>query len=882
MDADDISVATVPPLVGSGSGSTASGQLEEATAFLQQKATDFLQYKKVAFLLQLGGWSTEKAHSLLGIQTRDDAEFLPLPSQLELERKYLAKSPEMELSSGLKSYRRIHAVLIQLERGDAIRHFMEAGIDDDHLPFRILQSRPDGTLQVQSERKPGKIFNHFFGLGQRKAAMFMERQWSLPVPSLFDHHMVPRNALPLALDPETILPFTNAELFNSGAYGKVYRVRIHEDCLPDQAGFASSATQRPEYLAIKKLHSNDETAFCREVAVLRELNEFAHPHIVPLLLSFKLDDEPHLVFPWADCDLSMFWRLNPNPEHSFATTWCMLKQLTGLADGLSLLHGFEKGKKERRWHGRHGDLKPSNILVFSWPSDTITDSMDKYVLSLCDFGLSSLQKQGAADTTRSDREVSHKHTPVYRAPEFDLEPRIVGESADIWSLGCVFLEAASWLVTGGNGLKCLAYCREDLDPSASSHGAFFSMSAVTDGDRDTQATLKAQVCDWMTLLRHHPHSSDFIDDLLDLITQQMLVVESRHPPRQRSSSQEVCEALVRLLKKLEADENYASPRCVNCVYPPQSCTGQSEDNQCPTHGTLLKMAPSKRDRGGKRKQKETYAPDDKEKSAASAQPQRMFACPFCKAGMPMGRACKGPGWTSAHRVKEHLLRPHTPKSFRDPSGCPRCLEGFKTKELLAQHLRQEPQCLIKAPEIIAGQLTLEQAANLRSTRKKSDMSEEDRWFEIYHILFPDHDLSTMNLTPYHEEMTVSSIDTLSTQSSTGIAEFRNYIEQEHKQKKQKKEAEFRDMGIDPEMSKTLAAKFFEDQLKSLQEFDDNKLKLTYNIGVGGSDPKVDATPDGLVDPAEGLDHYVDPYYVPEWAPEGTGDNQLSFLLPLDS
>ncbi|RSL61899.1 hypothetical protein CEP54_005965 [Fusarium duplospermum] len=765
--------------------------------------------------------------------------------QLESERESL----EIGLANKAKAYRKLFALLVSLEKEDAMRHFFEAGIDDGHLPFRILQSGPDGTLQVQSERKPEKTFNHFLGLSQRETTMFMERQWSLLVPFLFDDDMVPRKAPPLALHPETILPFTSAELFNSGAYSKVYRVSIHEDYLP-----VSSPTHHPEYFAVKKLHSNDEAAFRREVAVLQGLNEFAHPHIVPLLSSFKLGDEPHLVFPWADCDLSMFWRLNANPEPSVATARWMLKQLTGLTDGLSLLHGFEKGRKDRRWHGRHGDLKPSNILVFPQPSDTTTDSMNTYMLQISDLGLSSFQEQGVPDATSRDRGVSYKHTPVYRAPEFDLGPRVVGESADIWSLGCVFLEAASWLVAGGNGLKCLAYCREDSESSAPSHDAFFSISAVTDGGWDIRATLKAQVCDWMTLLRHHPHSSDFIDDLLDLIAQQMLVVESRIPPRQRSSSQEVYEALARLLEKLEADENYASPRC----------------------------APSKRDRDGKRNQPETYVRDDKEKSTAFAQPQRMFACPFYKAGTPMGRACKGPGWTSAHRVKEHLLRPHTPKSFRDPSGCPRCLEGFKTKELLTQHLRQEPQCLIKAPEIIAGQLTLDQAANLRSTRKKSDMSEEDRWFEIYQILFPAHDLSTMNLTPYHEEMTVSSIDTLSTQSSNGIAEFRNFVQQEHREKRQKKEAEFRDMGIDPEMSKTLAAKFFEDQLKSLQEFDDNKLKQTYDIGVGGSDPKVDVTPDGLVDPTEGLDHYIDPYFVPEWVPEGTGDDELDFLLPLDS
>ncbi|RMJ08360.1 hypothetical protein CDV36_012017 [Fusarium kuroshium] len=766
------------------------------------------------------------------------------------------KGPEIELANKAKAYRKIFAVLILLGREDAIRCFLEAGIDDGHLPFRILQSDPDGSPQVHSETKPDKTFNHFFGLDRRETAMFMERQWSLLAPSLFDDDMVPRKAPPLALHPETILPFTSTELFNSGAYSKVYRVRIHESHHYEALSYTWGETQRPEYFAVKKLHSNDEAAFCREVAVLQRLNEFAHPHIIPLLSSFKLGDEPHLVFPWADCDLSMFWRLNTNPEPSIATARWMLGQLTGLADGLSLLHGFEKGKKDRRWHGRHGDIKPSNILLFSQPSDTTTDSMDKYSLKICDFGLSSFQKQGVADATRRDGGVSYKHTPVYRAPEFDLEPCIVGESADVWSLGCVFLEAASWLVAGSIGLNCLAYCREDSGSSAPSHDAFFSKSSGPDGDWDTQATLKAQVCDWMNLLRHHPHSSDFIDDLLDLIAQQMLVVESRNPPRQRSSSQEVCEALVRLLEKFEADENYASPR----------------------------YAPSKRDRDGKRKQPEMYAPDDKEKGAAFAQPQRMFACPFDKAGMPMNPGCKGrgPGWTSTHRVRGHLLRPHTPKNLRGPSTCHRCLEGFGTVELLAQHLRQEPLCPTKTLEIITGQLTREQVLNLKSTRKKSAMTEEDRWFEIYQMLFPDHDLSTMNVTPYYEEMTVSSIDTLSTQSSTGVAEFKNYVEQEHREKRQKKVAEFMDKGFDPVQSNLLADMFHEGQLKSLQEFEDNKLKQTYDIGVGGSDPKVDETPEGPVDSAEELNHYVDPYYVPGWTPEGTGDDGLGLLLRFGS
>lgn len=132
----------------------------------------------------------------------------------------------------------------------------------------------------------------------------------------------------------------------------------------------------------------------------------------------------------------------------------------------------------------------------------------------------------------------------------------------------------------------------------------------------------------------------------------------------------------------------------------------------------------------------------------------------------LSRACLGPGWTELHRIKcvrpfswyrfaladrkyprEHIKRCHTPEYLKDRSPCLRCHEGFKTNELLAQHLREEQQCLNKSPEIIVGWVTLEQAENLRSTKRKLGMSDEEKWFEMYQILFPSHDLSTMTLTP---------------------------------------------------------------------------------------------------------------------------------------
>lgn len=58
-----------------------------------------------------------------------------------------------------------------------------------------------------------------------------------------------------------------------------------------------------------------------------------------------------------------------------------------------------------------------------------------------------------------------------------------------------------------------------------------------------------------------------------------------------------------------------------------------------------------------------------------------------------------------------------------------------------QHQREDAQCIIRAPEMILGKVTLEQAINLRSSKKKApDMTDEDKWFEWFSILLPAHPL----------------------------------------------------------------------------------------------------------------------------------------------
>ncbi|KAK1759213.1 hypothetical protein QBC47DRAFT_100192 [Echria macrotheca] len=110
---------------------------------------------------------------------------------------------------------------------------------------------------------------------------------------------------------------------------------------------------------------------------------------------------------------------------------------------------------------------------------------------------------------------------------------------------------------------------------------------------------------------------------------------------------------------------------------------------------------------------------------------RKFACPFFKNDprkYASVRSCLGPGWPSAHRVKEHVLRRHTILYH-----CKRCWSDQKKKELLLQH-EQTGNCTSRdKPEGIISQ---QQEDSLRRRGKKA-MSDEERWKEMFRIVFPE-------------------------------------------------------------------------------------------------------------------------------------------------
>jgi hypothetical protein len=87
--------------------------------------------------------------------------------------------------------------------------------------------------------------------------------------------------------------------------------------------------------------------------------------------------------------------------------------------------------------------------------------------------------------------------------------------------------------------------------------------------------------------------------------------------------------------------------------------------------------------------------------------------------------------------REHVYRRHE-LAIR----CPRCKAPFEDEASVQEHLEMLESCQIIKSEELEG-YNKEQERQLRSRRRPANQTEEDRWVEMYHILFPEDDQDSM-------------------------------------------------------------------------------------------------------------------------------------------
>ncbi|KAK0373435.1 hypothetical protein CLIM01_09201 [Colletotrichum limetticola] len=115
----------------------------------------------------------------------------------------------------------------------------------------------------------------------------------------------------------------------------------------------------------------------------------------------------------------------------------------------------------------------------------------------------------------------------------------------------------------------------------------------------------------------------------------------------------------------------------------------------------------------------------------------LMACPYLKydpSRYSQRRSCRGAAFPSTHRLKEHLHRTH-----RQKPNCPRCRSLFKTEAEVGTHLKAQTLCnVVQGEDSVEGFDAAQEKLLKSKKRRKGVETEEDKWREIFKILFPSH------------------------------------------------------------------------------------------------------------------------------------------------
>ncbi|KAI0543890.1 kinase-like domain-containing protein [Xylaria curta] len=401
------------------------------------------------------------------------------------------------------SYIKIFTILLLISKVKYIPYFIQESICDRNLPlvdYKKLHKRLS-RLSSSGSCKAGHIY------------AFCQRQWEVVVPVFdFSEH----TTLIKKFEPQIRLPFEYCKDTSQGGQGRIIEVKIHQGHL---IGYSSDNL----CFAVKKFERT-QTGRCMWEDELTVLKRFSgpttgHEHLIKLLLAYEQEHEGYfLVFPLAEGNMADYWCRHrfdsPSPEDA---RW-VFEQCSGIAGGLTTLHGYKSGHDL----GRHGDIKPENILWFK------RDPADRGYLVVADFTLSRFHSAKTVNVTVPGK---RGFTPTYRPPEVDLKSTsLSAQSYDIWSLGCVYLEFLTWYLLGydatrGQGCQSFVDARvaDDNQHYGTQEDKFFNI--VNDnGVVPRSAEVKKSVKEWILLLHGARHCSEAIHDFLDLIEKYMIVI----------------------------------------------------------------------------------------------------------------------------------------------------------------------------------------------------------------------------------------------------------------------------------------------------------------------------------------------------------------------
>ncbi|KAF4544500.1 CMGC/CDK protein kinase [Lasiodiplodia theobromae] len=423
------------------------------------------------------------------------------------------------------------------------------------IASEILAAEPslgcDNAKKQANQRKGGEEIKALDDWKPADLESLGRKQWHMLSP-IFNDEMEHYN-----LHQNTILPFVTIEedtaesiIKSGGGYSDVFVTHIHtshhrfyKDSEPEDEG---------DRIAIKRLHNHDEAEFQKErsIHVILGRKRITSPHLVKLLATYEYKDKYHFIFPRANCNLRKYWAKTPAPPFTAKTLLWSIKQMVGIATALNIIHNFRTtvpldGKRGftptgdvkfsveegEQLYGRHGDIKPENILWFErlpqhqrqdQNGNNFIDDDEGGILQITDFGLGRFHGR---DSKTEQQPNGVFGSPTYEPPECKLR-RPVSRLYDLWSLGCLYLEFATWLLKGDDAINEFSdhrACQSSIDPRLSDDYFF----KVVRDEPVMDAVVRDGVKDWAQSLHADEKCSEFIHDLVDLVMKDLLLIDAK-------------------------------------------------------------------------------------------------------------------------------------------------------------------------------------------------------------------------------------------------------------------------------------------------------------------------------------------------------------------
>jgi serine/threonine protein kinase len=476
------------------------------------------------------------------IMNCDDSRFLPchliagLTERSKVKKSLEAagvKQPARIAAEVSKRAQRIFLILMLMSTNDneklsLIGKLLTPNFTDAELPIEWVEN--DGEWSAYSTKatapKPPRALATLSEgeWGRHCQELFELYQWKVTAPEFGGKEFI------FSFHHSTILPYVEKppKPASSGFFGEVSHYKIHSKhitmSVKDQEEGSVS-------VAIKKAINPEDLAdfFTKETENLHRLKGHKWDNLIQPIAAYQRNGERCIIFPWASGgSLSQYWENTDLARSDKDGTLWIIGQFTGICRALKDLHDI---------NCRHGDLKPDNILWFK-------DDEDMGELQIADLGLAAFHKDKNTNMRMRDaiQTMTPSGTQRYEPPEtnefrYSKQPR--SRAYDIWSMGCILLELLIWLTYGNDAVGAFGRRTEFFWQIDS------GIYVIHDIVQKCMESLERE------FRGHQAHA-----ELLALVRHELLVVQGRSSPGERSTAEKVHEKMDGILTKCKDEGQY--------------------------------------------------------------------------------------------------------------------------------------------------------------------------------------------------------------------------------------------------------------------------------------------------------------------------------------